>query len=380
MNSNDIAVYLHIPFCVRRCLYCDYVSTTDLSLKEEYFNALYKEITLKGKKLKDRKVRTIYFGGGTPSFTEEEFILQTFRSLQENMDLSDLKEFTIEVNPESVDEKKVQLYKEIGINRISMGFQSTSDKILKTVGRAHDFNKGLESYKLLASFYDNINVDFILGLPYENFETVNSNLEFIEKMKPSHISYYLLDSSHDTPLKHFLETKEMKLPDEDFVYELLDYIYDQLEKLEYNRYEISSWSLPNKECMHNKFYWYNLDYVGFGVSAGGHINNERYVNTSDVKAYITKLNNEELPYDTKNVNDEFTELIETLFLSLRLTRGITYDSLVQRFPKNLVDNVLNQLKKNLEEYISIDDSIKLTTKGLNFSRYVFENLLEVSPT
>jgi oxygen-independent coproporphyrinogen-3 oxidase len=365
---------------VRRCLYCDYVSTTDLSLKEEYFNALYKEIALKGKKLKDRKVRTIYFGGGTPSFTEEEFILQTFRSLQENMDLSDLKEFTIEVNPESVDEKKVQFYKEIGINRISMGFQSTSDKILKTVGRAHDFNKGLESYKLLASFYDNINVDFILGLPYENFETVNSNLEFIEKMKPSHISYYLLDSSHDTPLKHFLETKEMKLPDEDFVYELLDYIYDQLEKLEYNRYEISSWSLPNKECMHNKFYWYNLDYVGFGVSAGGHINNERYVNTSDVKAYITKLNNEELPYDTKNVNDEFTELIETLFLSLRLTRGITYDSLVQRFPKNLVDNVLNQLKKNLEEYISIDDSIKLTTKGLNFSRYVFENLLEVSPT
>jgi len=365
---------------VKRCLYCDYVSTTDLSLKTEYFNALNKEIALKGEKLKGRKVRTIYFGGGTPSFVEEEFILQTFRSLQEHMDLSGLKEFTIEVNPESVDEEKVQLYKGIGINRISMGFQSTSDKILKTVGRAHDFNKGLESYELLASFYDNINVDFILGLPYENFKTVKNNLEFIEKIKPSHISYYLLDSSHDTPLKHFLEIKEMKLPEDDLVYELLDYIYDQLEKLEYNRYEISSWSLPNKECIHNKFYWYNLDYVGFGVSAGGHINNERYVNTSDVKAYITKLNDDELPYDTKNMNDEFTELIETLFMSLRLTRGITYDSLVQRFSKNLVDNVLNQLKKSLEGYISIDDSIKLTPKGLNFSRFVFENLLEVSPT
>ncbi|PNR95063.1 radical SAM family heme chaperone HemW [Petrotoga olearia] len=380
MNSNDIAVYLHIPFCVKRCLYCDYVSTTNLSLKAEYFNALSKEITLKGEKLKGRKVRTIYFGGGTPSFVEEEFILQTFRSLQEHMDLSDLEEFTIEVNPESVEEKKVHFYKEIGINRVSMGFQSTSDKILKTVGRSHDFNKELESYKLLTSFYDNINIDFIVGLPYENFDTVNSNLEFIEKMKPSHISYYLLDSSHDTPLKHFLEIKEMKLPEDDLVYDLLDYIYDQLKKLQYNRYEISSWSLHQKECIHNQFYWYNLDYVGFGISAGGHINKERYVNTSDVKAYITKLKDDELPYDTKNVNDEFTELLETLFMSLRLTKGITYDSLIQRFSKNVVDNVLNQLKNNLEEYISIEDSIKLTTKGLNFSRFVFENLLDVSPT
>jgi len=380
LNSNDLAVYVHIPFCKKKCIYCDYTSTIDQSLKNEYLYSLKEEIKMISKKMKNKRVRTIYFGGGTPSLMNEVYIEEIFKTLDSNFNLSFLEEFTIEVNPESVTKEKALFYKNIGINRISMGFQSTSDKILKSVGRIHRYNEGLKAFKILSDFFDNINVDFILGLPFEDKETVNNNLEFIKIMKPSHVSYYLLDYSHDTPLKFLLETKKINLPEEDQISELLDLIYDQLDNFGYNRYEISSWSLPRKECIHNKYYWKNYEYIGFGVSAGSHIGNQRTVNTSELPTYLEKIKTGLQPQEFTNKNDDFQELIETLFMGLRLSEGLKYDYLKQRFSDELLNKVLTPLKDNLSDYLSLNGSIKLTKKGMDFSRFVFENLLDIAQT
>ncbi|MGB4375003.1 MAG: radical SAM family heme chaperone HemW, partial [Defluviitoga tunisiensis] len=335
MNCNDLGIYIHIPFCTKRCLYCDYTSFTNLELIEKYFDTLKKEIILKSRESKSFKIKTIYLGGGTPSIIKTDLIEDIFFTLLNNYDINSLEEFTIEVNPESVREDKLSFYKSIGINRISIGFQSTTNEILKKVGRIHRFEEEIRAFSLLKKYFDNINVDFILGLPGENTNTVAKNLEFIQNFQPSHISYYLFDASHDTPLKFLLNDGKMYLPDEDFLAGQLDLIDNFLKNINYKHYEISSWALLSKESMHNKLYWHNLNYQGFGISAGGHVNNFRYVNTSSINNYIKYINEGVFPYEYQNSNDSFHELIETLFMGLRLLDGINYVSLVNRFGKTL---------------------------------------------
>lgn len=379
MNCNDLGIYIHIPFCTKRCLYCDYTSFTNLELIEKYFDTLKKEIILKSRESKSFKIKTIYLGGGTPSIIKTDLIEDIFFTLLNNYDINSLEEFTIEVNPESVREDKLNFYKSIGINRISIGFQSTTNEILKKVGRIHRFEEEIRAFSLLKKYFDNINVDFILGLPGENTNTVAKNLEFIQNFQPSHISYYLFDASHDTPLKFLLNDGKMYLPDEDFLAGQLDLIDNFLKNINYKHYEISSWALLSKESMHNKLYWHNLNYQGFGISAGGHVNNFRYVNTSSINNYIKYINEGVFPYEYQNSNDSFHELIETLFMGLRLLDGINYVSLVNRFGKTLTDKVIDNLKKNVENYICIKDNhIKLSKKGLDYSRYVFEKLLDIT--
>ena len=376
LNSNEIAIYIHIPFCKQRCLYCDYVSTTNTKLKDIYFEALKKELTLRSNELKDKKVKTVYLGGGTPSYVELYYIEDIFHILKDNYNLSELEEFTIEVNPESINEFKLRTYKSMGINRISVGFQSTSDNILKNVGRLHTFEEGVKAYNLISSFFENVNIDFILGLPGENKNTVEKTLEYIGKLKPPHISYYLFDPSHETPLKNLCENGKMHLPDSDLLSDLLDFIYQKLEKIGYNRYEISSWSQDNKESLHNEFYWKNLNYIGFGLSAGGHLNRFRYVNTCDIEVYVQALTSDNFAYEFTYNNNEYQELTETLFMGLRLLEGVNYESLLDRFEKTISDEFINKILKNLQGYITYEDGvIKLTKKGLDFSRYVFEELI-----
>jgi len=377
LNCKELGIYVHFPFCKKRCLYCDYTSFTDLNLIEVYLNALKKEIILKSKKLKNRKVKTIYFGGGTPSIIKTNLIENIFLTLKNNFDINSLEEFTIEVNPNSINKEKLSFYKDIGINRISIGFQSTSNNILKTVGRIHNYDEGIHAFKLTKKYFDNINVDFILGLPGETTSTIRENLHFIQNSQPSHVSYYLFDASHKTPLKSLLDNGKMVLPDDDFLADQLDLIYDFLDNLNYKHYEISSWALLNKESKHNKLYWNNLDYLGLGVSAGGHIDHFRYVNTSSLNKYIKLIDQGIFPYEYKNKNDQFQELLETLFMGLRLFKGISYDSLVDRFGKKLTDEVVQSLKINLKSYLCIDDCIKLSKKGLDYSRYVFEKMLDI---
>ena len=368
------SIYIHIPFCKNKCYYCDYNSIISKDYFIEYFNALNKEIELY--KNNDFLIKTVYIGGGTPSYIDSKFIKNIFYKLNEVFNL-DLKEFTIEVNPESVEEKKLADYTEIGINRISMGVQSSSNKILKTVNRIHTLEKAKESYYTLKKYFKNINLDFILGLPFETEKTVLNNLNLINELKPQHISYYLFDSSHETPLMKKVTKNELTLPDNEFLEDMLDFIYIKLKEMNYNRYEISSWAKDGKSSVHNKVYWKNENYIGFGVSAGSHIFRKRYVNTDSIIKYIKSLNENKIKYDYYNENTEKKDLLETTFMGLRLLEGINIKYLKERYSEKLVINFINKLTAIQSELISLDETLKLTEKGLNLSNRVFENLLEI---
>ena len=374
MNSNDIGIYIHVPFCSNKCFYCDYASviTKNKNMVNNYFNALDHEIDLY--KSDEMKIKTIYIGGGTPSFIDIRYIKNIVNKIRKSFDTRDLKEFTIEMNPENVTDEILKEYKEIGVNRISLGIQSVENKILSLVNRQNDFKTAENAVKKIKKHFDNYNLDFILGLPGETELTVKKNLDFITNLKPPHVSYYIYDNNHESVLNRMLKNKKIKLPNYEKVEEFADLIYDYFEKNEYKRYEISSWAIFDKESLHNKIYWQNLEYIGFGVSAGGYYNSIRYVNAKNFSYYIEKLKKGEKPYDYFKKNDKKEDLIETFFMGLRLTKGIPVEKIKKIYPE-YYSNIIDFLEN--EDLFEIDDFIKLSKKGLDYSSKSFEKILEM---
>lgn len=374
MNFNDTGIYIHIPFCSNKCYYCDYASviTKNKNMVNNYFDALEKEISLyKSYKI---KIKTIYIGGGTPSFVESRHIKNIVNKIREYFDTKYVEEFTIEMNPENVTEKILKDYKKIGVNRISLGIQSLENRILKLVNRKNDSQTAENAVKKVKRYFNNYNLDFILGLPEETELSVKKNLDFISKMKPPHVSYYIYDNNHESVLNRMLKNKKISLPNYEKVEEFADLIYDYFEKNNYNRYEISSWAIFEKESLHNKIYWENLEYIGFGVSAGGYYNRSRYVNTKNFSYYIERLKKGEKPYDYFKKNDKKEDLIETFFMGLRLTKGIPVEKIKNIYPEYF-NYIINFLKN--EELFEIDNFIKLSKKGLDYSSKSFEKILEL---
>lgn len=374
MNFNDSGIYIHVPFCSNKCFYCDYASiiTKNKNMVNNYFDALEKEISLyKSYKI---KIKTIYIGGGTPSFVESRHIKNIVNKIREYFDTKYVEEFTIEMNPENVTEQILKDYKEIGVNRISLGIQSLENRILKLVNRKNDNQTAENAVKKVKRYFNNYNLDFILGLPEETELSVKKNLDFISKLNPPHISYYIYDNNHDSILNKMLKNKKISLPDQEKVEEFADLIYDYFEKNNYNRYEISSWAIFGKESLHNKIYWENSNYIGFGISAGGYYNSIRYVNTKNFSHYIDMVNKGKKPYEYFKKNDKKEDLIEMLFMGLRLTKGIPTKRIKNIYPE-YYENIINFLKK--EDLFEIDDHIKLTKKGLDYSSKSFEKILEM---
>lgn len=374
MNSKDAGIYIHIPFCSNKCYYCDYASviTKNKKMVDNYFAALEKEIDLY--KSNEIKTKTLYIGGGTPSFVDIGYIKDIVSKIKKTFDAKDLVEFTIEMNPENVTEEILKDYKKMGVNRISLGIQSLENRILNLVNRQNDSNTAENAVKKIKKYFDNYNLDFILGLPGETESTVKKNLNFISTMKPPHVSYYIYDNNHESVLNRMLKNKKINLPKYEKVEEFADLIYEYFEKNEYKRYEISSWAIFDKESLHNKIYWQNLEYIGFGVSAGGYYNSSRYVNTKNFSYYIEKLNKGEKPYDYFKKNDKKEDLIETFFMGLRLTKGISVRKIKKNYPE-FYDNIINFLKN--EDLFEVGNFIKLSKKGLDYSSKSFEKILEM---
>jgi len=373
-DYKSAGLYVHLPFCKSRCSYCDYCSVTDTSVITEYFLSLYNEIQMRSDKT--ILIDTLYIGGGTPSFIEIRFIEELVQKVKRSF-ITDIKEFVIEVNPDSLTEEKCVLYNNLGINRVSMGIQSLDNKILGNVKRIHTAEEALESYLLASKYFENINVDFILGLPGETAESVSNNLSFIRQYKPDHISYYIYDNSHDTLLKRMIDAKLVSMPDEDLISDWLDEIYLFLEQQGYERYEISCWAKNGKSCLHNKKYWQNLSYLGIGASAGGHLKNLRYVNTDSVKAYIESFLNGEYCYSVYSENSQDQEFIESIFMGLRLLQGVDL-SYVKEIFGNKYDSTIYEFLNKLRPYLIVNNNcLKLTENGLNFSNFVFEKILEI---
>ena len=372
----EIGIYIHIPFCKSKCYYCDFVSFSGKEdVIESYIENLLKELCIYKDLVKNYMIKTIFIGGGTPSYIDGEHIERLMGFIKENFNVEKLKEVTIEINPGTLDIKKASIYKKAGINRVSMGVQTLNDEHLKKIGRIHTEEESYRSYKTLreAGFKD-INLDFIFGLPGETIKDVEENLKKIEILSPEHISYYGLILEEDTILYKLEEEGKLNIPKEVEERKMYYLIKEKLKNMGYIHYEISNFSLENYECKHNILYWEIESYIGVGLSSHSYFKGRRYWNRSNFNDYFSDLNKGNLPIEDGEDISREVEISEFAIMGLRLIDGIDKDLFKKRFKKDINCFFDEKIKKHLKGGLIIEDknSIKLTEKGLDLS-----NLVEV---
>lgn len=387
-NKKEIGIYVHMPFCKQKCYYCDFVSFVN---KEEFINryieTLKKEID--SYKLDDYNISTIYIGGGTPSIIPSNKIEELLNYIKEKIKNNQTKwediEITIELNPGTVNKTKLEKYKEIGINRLSIGLQSTNNKLLKEIGRIHTFEEFLEAYNnAREAGFENINVDLMIGLPNQTIQDIKETLNKIVELNPTHISVYSLIVEEGIKIETLLNNGKLKLPDEELERQMYWYVKDTLELNGYNHYEISNFAKKGKESKHNLNCWEQKEYIGIGIAGYSYLNNIRYGNTSNLKKYIEVenfKNSEELKNNEIRIIDEIQTLEdrkkEYMLLGLRKIEGVS----IQKFKEKYIENPIFLFRKELEKLINeelviIDgDKIRLTNKGLDLANIVWEEFV-----
>ena len=373
----EIGIYIHIPFCIKKCEYCDFISYCNKKeYVPQYINALKKEI--KNNINKEYKITTIYIGGGTPSSIEENYIADIIETIKLNMNDEDLKDFenievTIEVNPGTVNKEKLQVYKKIGINRLSIGLQETHNELLKSIGRIHTYEEFIKTYNLARKIgFNNINVDLMIALPNQTIRDRKENLEKITKLNPEHISVYSLILEEGTPFYNKYNENKIKLPDEELERNMYWYVKNTLENNGYMHYEISNFSKKGFESKHNMTCWNQEEYLGFGVAAHSYNNKIRYSNTNSIEEYIKGSN--KIIHEEQTLEDMQKEY---MLLGLRKIEGINIQKFKNKFAQNPIFIFKEQLNKLVyEELIIVDgNEIKLTNKGLDLANIVWEEFV-----
>lgn len=377
----NIGIYIHIPFCKKKCFYCDFVSYENKdNLIQEYIDAVCLEILQNAEILSEYNISTIYFGGGTPSLIKAEYIekiLNTLKLFVTNE--KEINEITIEVNPNSASLDKLEKYYNLGINRLSIGLQSTHDKILRNIGRLHTFNDFKEVLKNAnAVGFKNISVDLIYPLPGLNLsgfkETLNSVIKLKDEFNIKHISVYNLEVHENTRLDFLLKEGFVSLCNEDEEYKMREELNKRLQDNGFVKYEISNYAYPGFESKHNLCYWNQEKYIGFGVNASSFFNLKRYRNTSNIDKYIDGVkNNKNIVVETEEL-DKLSLMKEYIILKLRLSKGVEISEFKQRFGTDIFDifnTEFNFLKKdNLVNITS--KNISLTNRGEEVANIVWE--------
>lgn len=372
----ELGIYIHIPFCKRKCAYCDFISFSGhQKLIEPYINSLIREI--KNYKIGKEKhvIKTIYFGGGTPSFIESKYIEEILSTIKAKFNILENVEITIEANPGTVDELKLKDYYNAGINRISFGLQSTRSELLKLVGRIHSYSSFLEAYNLARKIgFKNINIDLMIGLPVQTLEDVQKDLERIIELKPEHISVYSLIVEEGTRIEERISNKELYLPSEELERKMYWEVKKKLEEAGYIHYEISNYSKPGFESKHNMSCWNQEEYLGFGLAAHSYINNKRYSNTIDFDEYFDWPENSKIIHEKQTKEDKQKEF---MLLGLRKIEGIKISDFKNKFVENPIYLYRESLNKlTTQGLIEIDiDSIKLTDKGIDLANLVWEEFI-----
>lgn len=380
--KKELELYIHIPFCVRKCAYCDFLSNpANQEIREEYVNALVKEIQAYGELASDYVVTTIFLGGGTPSILEGVQMKRIFTAIREIFKIRQDAEITMEANPGTVTKEKLKAYQEAGINRISFGLQSVNNEELKMLGRIHTYEEFLESYQLARECgYENINIDLISAIPKQTLKSWEESLSKVIQLNPEHISAYSLIIEEGTPFAKIYGEGclgEDELPSEEEEREIYKRTEVLLGEAGYHRYEISNYAKEGKECKHNIGYWERKDYLGIGLGASSLLNNVRFHNIEDLAFYIQ--NSESL----ENIRVDREELLETeqmeefIFLGLRKMKGISKNEFAEVFGQSIqacYGANIERLKQEglLEE---ANGFLKLTKKGIDISNYVFAELL-----
>lgn len=372
-----LGLYVHIPFCVKKCNYCDFLSAPATNqVQMAYMDVLQKEIKEKATEYSKWSVDTVFIGGGTPTCVPYEALAQIFCALKENFHFDEDCEITMECNPGTVTKEALKVYKEAGINRLSIGLQSTDNELLKTLGRIHTYEQFLETYYLSREAgFDNINVDIMSALPNQTLGQYEDTLKKIVNLGIEHISAYSLIVEEGTPFYELYEKDRLSLPDEEVERDMYYKTEEVLAAAGFSRYEISNYAKKGYECRHNVRYWVRKPYIGFGLGASSFFNNTRYKNVSALDEYMTDdgyLKKEEVEHLSENESME-----EFMFLGLRLMKGVSKTEFFKAFKTQMEDiygDVLIKLTKQglIKEE---NDRIFLTAYGIDVSNMVFSEFL-----
>jgi oxygen-independent coproporphyrinogen-3 oxidase len=375
-----MGLYIHIPFCVKKCDYCDFLSFdhTDILLRDAYVEALVAEILgIKSQNI-TKKLSSIYMGGGTPSILTAEQFGRIMEAVFDVFEWTEDGEFTIEVNPGMVDVLKVKAYLEAGVNRISMGLQSDEEAMLKTLGRIHDYEVFLESYQMMRAMgIENISIDLMFGLPDQTLDAFKATVEKTIDLAPEHLSIYSLIIEPGTVFESRYNKGLFDLPDEDVERQMYWWAHDTLESKGYEHYEISSYGKPGKMGRHNRAYWTLESYLGVGLGAASYLNQNRYKNIDDLKTYIKKSHQLDQIRILEQTGNKINKLEEVFFLGLRQFKGVNLNELHLEFEESILAPYRRIIKKLVEEDMlqQKDGYVKLTRRGLDLSNDVLSRFL-----
>ena len=379
----QLELYVHIPFCEKKCLYCDFLSfSAEDDLHKAYVDKLIEEIRVQAKNYSDYQISSIFIGGGTPSVIKAVYISNIMSAIYEAFIVESLAEVTIECNPGTVDIDKLLVYKQSGINRISVGLQSTVDKELQHLGRVHTYADFLYSYeKIRESGYKNVNIDLMSALPWQTLDSWKSTLKKVVMLKPEHISAYSLIIEEGTEFSKIYGSPEGRkfLPTEEVERSMYHSTINILKNYGYERYEISNYSKPGYESKHNIGYWTGEEYLGFGIGASSYVYGRRFHVEKDIKKYLDINMKRDIMPLYQNIHELSTKekMEEFMFLGLRLTKGVLVTDFYDRFGMELIDVFEKPIQKNISFGLLKYENLylRLTDKGLDLSNRVMGDFL-----
>ncbi|MBQ9747066.1 MAG: radical SAM family heme chaperone HemW [Clostridia bacterium] len=377
-SLKHLGIYIHVPFCVHKCAYCDFYSITNEDLVQEYTIAVTSHIQRQKKLAKNYIVDSIFFGGGTPSILPTESFCEILETLYKVFNISPDVEITVEANPGTLDSKKLATYRELGVNRLSIGLQSADDGELHMLSRIHSRSDFEHSYMLARmEGFENINIDIIYGLPKQTKTKLMETIEYVLSMNPEHISFYGLSIEPGTPFGRNPNIRAL-LPDEDEQYEMYMAACKELEKAGYLQYEISNFAKKDYGCRHNIKYWTGKEYLSFGPSATSFINSTEYKYVPDIERYISCIKKENDIRQTEYALDEAD--LETRFVMLffRLRAGVNTDEYTRRFGTSFEEKYAEKLEPYMRDkyIVSTPHGYRFTRKGMLISNHILSDILE----
>ena len=373
-ENSPMEIYIHIPFCIRKCDYCDFLSgSSGPEEQADYVQALLREIQAV-EEGEGRSVSSIFIGGGTPSVLDERLLGDILREIRNRFKMEEDAEITIEVNPGTANIGKLQAYREMGINRLSIGLQSPEDRELKILGRIHNYGQFLETYQEARTVgFDNINIDLMSAIPDQTYEGWVKNLRTVAELEPEHISAYSLIVEEGTPFA----ARKLNLPDEDTEYNMYEATAQILKEYGFEQYEISNYARKGRECRHNVGYWTRQDYLGFGLGASSLYGKERFANTQDMKKYLENSKNPEKIREKEPSLTREDEMAEFMFLGLRMTKGISKADFQRCFGctiESVYGEVLEKYE-SMELLLEKDGRIFLSREGIHVSNSIMAEFL-----
>lgn len=370
----DVSLYLHIPFCKKKCKYCDFVS---INARDEfvarYVSALEKEIEMQGKTYENTVVKTVFFGGGTPSLLPAEYFSRIMRAIKNNF-RTDFSEVTVECNPESLTKEKLEVYKTEGVNRISIGVQSFDDNILRSLGRIHDKNTAIDAIKNAKMYFENVSADLIIGVPDEKIPSVLYSVDLLNDSGVTHVSAYGLKIEPGTVLYELQNMGAFEL-NEDYTADVYDAVLRRLEQHGYEIYEISNFAKDGYESKHNLAYWLRTPYLGLGAAAYSFVNGARFSNAADISEYVNSIEQGIIPERNREVLTVDDEKEETIMLSLRTKYGIDIKAYNEKFDADFLKDKAEALKKNADFLIISNNNITINKDYYYISNAIISDLI-----